>query len=98
MKKFAIFSGLFFLLIAITLLALVKKHPGKLVIAKNGLTIQAPGSSMLAAEFPPARFDVTNIGGEPVRFVSFDSSCGCATPGRCRRRLGQVRRALSRLS
>lgn len=56
-------------------------EPGKLVAKQDMLTLQSPSEKPYRSmSLLHATFEVTNVGGAPVRILEAKSSCGCATP------------------
>ncbi len=55
-------------------------RPGRLVATNPEIIRQAPAVGVGGAEGAPATFEVTNLGGRPVRILGIESGCGCTTP------------------
>ncbi len=57
-----------------------RREPGKLVATCAEIVWQAPPSEPGRGGSASAVFEVTNLGGEPVKIIATESGCGCATP------------------
>jgi len=80
-RSIAIIAGCTLILVSIIArmtLAWITPAPGKLV-PKQAQIVWHSREPKVAGE-PAATFEVKNVGGTPVRILSVESGCGCATP------------------